>query len=139
MKILVIRAAVLAIALCMQCQKQHGQKTADISAAAPSHRPALFLPPPDSAISPYRMHAWFACHAGLDSISSLFADSFSTGDQGLLERRQRSFLDAQDRICMKNGLKSGYREYCWITDNIGAARNRAVFDSERKIVEARGK
>jgi hypothetical protein len=91
-----------------------------------------FIIPPDSTIAAAQMAAWFACNPKLDSLSLRFADSFSTENTSLhVPRCERIFSNAQDSICVGSGLRGGYKEYRWIMDNLGIAKNKRVFDSVR--------
>jgi hypothetical protein len=95
-------------------------------------RAAPFIIPPDSAITSARLAAWFACNPKLDSLSLRFADSFSTDSKSLNGPiGERFFSNAQDSICVGSGLRGGYKEYRWIMDNLGSAKNKGVFDSVR--------
>jgi hypothetical protein len=91
--------------------------------------PAAFTPPSDSSLTPARLAAWFACNNGLDSLSIAFADPVTMEKKVSCDSARLIFRESQNRLCMRNGLKSGYVEYKWIMDNLGNSRNKPAYDS----------
>lgn len=91
--------------------------------------PPQFNPPPDSSISIEQLTAWKSCNPLLDSLAIRYADSFKTQNAEELLRYQQDFKNAQDKICIRAGLKGGYREYKWILDNMWLEKNKKVVDS----------
>ncbi|MFP4418278.1 MAG: hypothetical protein ACLFSB_13490 [Chitinispirillaceae bacterium] len=65
----------------------------------------------------------------LDSLASLYQDSFSTDNPQLLIRRRQSFTSFQDSICIRCGLPDGYEQYVWILNQIGSPRYKHILDS----------
>jgi hypothetical protein len=110
---------------CFQSPKPSREKTARMTADI---APLPFTPPADSSITPAQFAAWFACNRRLDSLSQTLAGP-SAGKVVPCDSVRQIFCKAQDRICVANGLTSGYAEYEWITDNLGNSRNKAVYDS----------
>jgi hypothetical protein len=90
-----------------------------------------FVPPADSAIYPARMTAWFGCNRSLDSLSDLFTKAIAADNAA--DSTRKKYSAAQNNICAYSGLPGGYREYCWILDNIGSGRNRPVYDSIKEL------
>lgn len=88
-----------------------------------------FSPPEDSIITLHQIKAWSSCNTFLDSLTTMFADSFKVNDPIKRMRYQEVFTAAQDKICALNGLPGGYKEYKWILNNIGNPKNKAVLDS----------
>ena len=123
-------ATILYLAACLSfsgCAKKQ-DKPAEQNAVQQAAQP--FVPPVDSAVSPAQMAAWFACNAGLDSLSMHFTQNLPQSGAPS-DSAKKLFCLSQDSICVQNGLKSGYAEYRWITDNLGKERNKAIFDSVR--------
>jgi hypothetical protein len=73
--------------------------------------------------------SWKECNPLLDSLTYRYADSFKTEDATARMRYQDDFITAQNKICVRAGLRSGYDEYKWILQNMGNSKNRALLDS----------
>jgi len=115
---------------CGHQRKGAGRKE---TSAASVLQPATFIPPADSAISLPQMIAWFGCNHELDSLSERFTQSLSPNNPVIMDSAQKSFSYAQDRICIKKGLRrGGYNEYRWISEHLGSTKNKSVYDSARK-------
>jgi hypothetical protein len=93
-----------------------------------------FTPPPDSSITPTQLSAWFACHGILDYLSIAFTHSVTVQKEYFCNSTGQPFCKAQDRICLRCGLKGGYDEYRWITENIGGIKNKLLYDSLKKAL-----
>lgn len=91
--------------------------------------PPQFNPPEDSSISIEQFNSWKNCNPLLDSLAIRYADSFKTQNGEELLRYQHDFKVAQDKICIRAGLKGGYKEYKWILDNMWLEKNKKVLDS----------
>lgn len=108
--------------------KQKGAAPIKTAAASiPQH--AVFIPPQDSSISAALMTAWFSCNHELDSLSSIFTESLSANNAAVTDSVQKWVSYVQDRICVKNGLTGGYKEYRWIMEHMGSAKNKTLYDS----------
>ncbi|MFW6220860.1 MAG: hypothetical protein ACOC4C_00200 [Fibrobacterota bacterium] len=81
------------------------------------------------AITIQHLRAWDTCNMLLDSLASLYQDSFSTDNPQLLIRRRQSFTSFQDSICIRCGLPDGYEQYVWILNQIGSPRYKHILDS----------
>lgn len=90
--------------------------------------PAFFAPSGDSIITPAQFSAWFACNSGLDSLSIAFTNSVTVKEAIPCDSTRLIFCKVQDRICVQNGLKGGYVEYCWIADYLGNSKNKPMYD-----------
>jgi hypothetical protein len=110
-----------------------GKETSDPSIP----QPMAFIPPGDSSIPSARMAFWFGCRHELDSLSCLFTNSLSANNAAITDSAQKSFSRAQDRTCVKNGLTGGYKEYRWIMEHMGNAKNKAVYDSVKMKIQGR--
>lgn len=88
-----------------------------------------FIPPTDSSITQKQIKAWSSSNTFLDSLTIMYADSFKINDPIKRMHYQEVFSDAQDKICVINGLTGGYKEYKWILNNIGNPKNKAILDS----------
>lgn len=88
-----------------------------------------FSPPLDSSITIEQLQKWLGCNPRLDSLSYLYLDSFKTDDVKCHLRCQQDFINAQDTICVQQGLQGGYDEYVWILKNSGNKKNRPILDS----------
>jgi hypothetical protein len=117
---------------CGHRQKGAGRKE---TSAASIPLPAAFVPPEDSSISSTRMAAWFGCNPVLDSLSDLFTKFLSPKNPVATDSAQKYFSYAQNRICVKNGLKGGYKEYRWILEHLGSTKNKAIYDSVRQMFQ----
>lgn len=91
--------------------------------------PVKFTPPKDSSISPKQASNWNTCNDLLDSLTIRYADSFKVDDAVAILRYQEDFISAQDRICVKAGLKGGYQEYKWILLHMNVEKNRSVIQA----------
>lgn len=87
-----------------------------------------FTSPGDSIITPEQFSAWFACNAGLDSLSIDFTNPVNSGKALPSDSTRLIFCKEQNRLCVQKGLKGGYIEYCWITDNLGSSKNKLMYD-----------
>lgn len=87
-----------------------------------------FTSPADSIITPARFSAWFATNGSLDSLSIDFTNQVKSGVTAPSDNTRVIFRNAQDRICVQKGLKGGYVEYCWITENMGNSKNKLMYD-----------
>ena len=111
------------------------RKTADQPSTPPRPEkpvatlPVPFTPPEDSTISMQQITSWKECNPLLDSLTYRYADSFKTEDATARMRYQDDFITAQNKICVRAGLRSGYDEYKWILQNMGNSKNRALLDS----------
>ena len=112
-----------------ECGHQQKGAGAEKSAAASVLQPVTFIPPADSAILLPQAAAWFGCNHALDSLSGLFTRSLSPDNPVITDSAQKSFSQAQDRICINNGLRGGYKEYRWIIEHFGSAKNKTIYDS----------
>ena len=74
-----------------------------------------FHPPANGSASDGQMRCMNSCTPALDSLSIVYRDSFNVKGSGEQTRRQNTFVQAQDRICVYAGLAGGYAEYFWIT------------------------
>jgi hypothetical protein len=74
-----------------------------------SPRPALALG--DSVCTAAEIDLWHGITVTLDSLSIVYADSFSDDSDSDLGRAQRRFARLQDSICIHAGLPGGYRTY----------------------------
>ena len=83
----------------------------------------------DSSITVAQMQKWLQCNPRLDSLSYLYLDSFKTEDKELRMHYQQKFIEAQNKICVQQGLIGGYNEYVWILRNSGKRQNKKVLDS----------
>jgi len=88
----------------------------------------VFSPTADSSLTMEQLKKWSACNPLLDSLSMMYQDSFKAADPQARINSQASFIQAQDRLCIKSGL-AGYSEYAWITSVMGNARNKALLDT----------
>jgi hypothetical protein len=115
-----------------QCSRGLKDDDKEKAIAAALDKTTVFFPPPDSAISPRQMTAWFSSNHALDSLSSVFTESLSHGNTFVNDRIQKAYSYGQDRICIKKGLRGGYNEYLWISDHLGSTANKPVYDSLRR-------
>lgn|GEM_PF-869601 len=119
------------------CQKKTLPPAANESqkeTARPVNKKIEFVAPADSLITQSQMKNWLACNPLLDSIAIMYADSFKTDDPQKRLRYQDDFSSAQDKICVFSGLPGGYKEYRWITENIGNPKNKAVVENSNVSV-----
>lgn len=134
-----IRASLCFISTVIVLECGHQQKGAagKETSAASIPLPAAFVPPEDSSISSTRMAAWFGCNHALDSLSDLFTKFLSPNNPVVTDSAQKCFSYAQNRICVKNGLKGGYKEYRWILEHLGSTKNKAIYDSVRLMFQGK--
>ena len=125
----------IGVVIVSECGHHHKGAGAEKSAAVSVLQPATFIPPADSAISLPQMIAWFGCNHELDSLSERFTQSLSPSNPVIMDSAQKSFSYAQDRICVKQGLRGGYSEYRWISEHLGSTKNKPVYDSVRKKIQ----
>jgi hypothetical protein len=88
-----------------------------------------FIPPADSAITTQQINSWLSCNTLLDSLATMYADSFKTANPAQRMKYQQLFTTAQDKICVITGLNGGYKEYKWILSNIGNPINKTIVES----------
>lgn len=92
-------------------------------------KPVNFVPPRDSVISAEKIKIWLSCNPLLDSLTTMYSDSFKIEEPERRMRYQEVFSAAQDRICVRAGLPGGYKEYKWIMNAMGNPKNKAALDS----------
>lgn len=131
-KMPLILAGLLTAALLLSGCQQKKKKTLAPPPLPPKPavvEPMPFTPAADSSVSTEQIKGWLSCNSALDSLSEAYKDSFQTEDISLRMAIQNNFSRAQVVVCIKHGLKSGYKEYLWVTGALSSPRNNALRDS----------
>ena len=118
--------ASIALIAFSSCQKK---KPAPVVIVQPELKKITFVAPSDSIVSAEDMKKWLLCNPYLDSLSTLYKDSFTTTDAAKQARYQDDFVKAQDKICVRVGLLGGYDQYLWILKACTNPVNTKVLDS----------
>jgi hypothetical protein len=111
----------LLLLLAIACQKGGGEKTT--SGNGP------FVPTPDSSLTAHQIQTWVRCNRHLDSLSYTYEESFRTATPEQRVQYQKRFEEAQNYVCLEQGLRGGYDEYQWITKALVNPRNKTLRDS----------
>ncbi len=113
-----IKLIIIFLIIALNCTKKEDEKVKSTIQNTPiiSHK--------DSTITKEQIEKWIKCHPYLDTLSYFYQDSFNIKNPQKLLYYQEQFPKAQDSICLSQGLLGGYKEYLWITSNIGLKKNR---------------
>ncbi|MBD3346751.1 MAG: hypothetical protein GF401_16975 [Chitinivibrionales bacterium] len=125
-KIVIVFCALIML-FSLGCQKK--EKKIQTAAVSNELQNEEFTPPADSTVTKAQLEKWLECNPLLDSLSFHYQDSFKTENAAERIRHQEDFAKAQDKICVRAGLKGGYEEYLWILQNSGNPKNKDVLDS----------
>lgn len=107
------------------CSKKSPQPKQTPAASVSSE----FVPSTDSSLTTSQIEKWLTSNPLLDSLSYLYEDSFKTGNASKRLRYQEDYTAAQNRICLLSGFAGGYKEYCWVLQNLGNPKNKPLLDS----------
>jgi hypothetical protein len=125
--------SVIAICLCLAAAAGCAKKKAEQSPPAPDTtavpQKIEFVAPADSTVTVDQMSNWLKCNRPLDSLSIAFQDLLKNADSVERTARQDEFMQSQDQICVATGLRGGYDEYLWVSQNAGNPKNKPVLDS----------
>jgi hypothetical protein len=124
---------VLLLAVCNQAPEESPPLPSS-SLIRQEARAIPFSPPADSLVSVEQLRHWIRCNRFLDSLSLFYADSFKTDNPARLQDLQTRFVQEQEQVCIRAGLRGGYEEYLWILENIGHPRNAAVRESVGTLI-----
>ncbi len=89
-----------------------------------------FEPTADSSVTAKQVTLWKTCNPLLDSLTYFYSDSFKTEDPVQRLRYEEDFRRAQDKICKLAGFVGGYKEYTWVMESMGNARNRGILEAQ---------
>lgn len=126
--ILIAASTLFLIASCGQ-KKVEQKEAAPTVVPEPTQTVSPFTPNPEGQLTLPQARFWLKSNASLDSLALAYADSLSVKDSSKAKPAADNYQTARESICKSNGITGGYKEYLWISKNIGNPTNKTLLDS----------
>ena len=120
-ELLIISTALITIIGC-------GKKEEEV--IEPTAAKKMFIPNNSGQITNDQFKHWNKANGPLNALTSQYIGLLKTEDEIEKDLYSREYIQKNDSICKASGLTGGYKEYRWVSKQLGKAINSPIISGE---------